>query len=118
MDYYTSIKMNKFSDEYYMFLKLNRKNDNESKRRQGVHVFKGNIRQLVRPLPDDFWNKDISEILDIMYPHAYFTQRERLIIYYQHTLSHDCAPIQIYEQRLAKLSPYELELMEEENIIL
>lgn len=118
MDYYSKIKMDVFSDEYYMFMKLNRQYEDDARRRQGLHIFKGNIRQLVRPVPNHFWDMDILVILNTMYPHSYFTQRERLIIYYQHTLSHHCKPIEVYERRLAKLSPSELELMEEENIIL
>ena len=110
--------MDCFSDEYYMFLKLNRKNDDDARRRQGLHIFKGNIRQLVRPLPEGFWDKDILFILNTIYPHSQFTQRERLVIYYQHTLSHKCNPIEIYERRIAKLSPFELELLEEENVVL
>lgn len=101
---------NVFSDEYYMYLKFSKY--------QNKFKFKGNIRQIRRPIPPEYWHiTPILTILNELYPHYFFTQRERLVVYLQY-INHFpfSIGINIYNERLSKLSYYEFHSMLSETI--
>ena len=119
MEYLAKIKANTTTDEYYMYLKLNRANNDKLRKEQGKHVFKGDVRQIHRPCVDNYWEiTPITTILDTLYPHSFFTQHERLTIYLKYiyyyriyTNTNTDTLITVYNRRLNRLSPYDIQLM-------
>ena len=105
------LKANVFSDEYYIYLKFNSY--------KNKHKIKGNIRQLRRPIPTYYWQyTPILTILNELFPHYCFTQRERLIVYLQYIQYHPFSSgIKIYDARISELSEYEMQTMFYERIM-